>query len=695
MLAVSGAAVFAVWLVAAEAPLPALDDGDMLALLLAAVSGLAGAAIAVAIMSRMVALKPPARDLLIAAVEAIPEAAVLVFDADDRVIVRNSRYNSSAAAADVAVPGVRVEEMLRTSVARGIYADVRRGDEEKWISTRLDQFHAEQASFVQPLTDGTWLQVNVRKLPSGGGIVVRTDITELMRRETRLREGEATHATARAQLQDALAELSEGFALYDAEDRLVMCNDRVRQIFSKVGDRIVPGVGFEEIIRLSVERGESDTGRYGAEEFIAKCVERHRNPGSPVEGRFCDGRRILFSERRTREGGIVVVVSDITALKSAEANMRIAKEEAEVANQAKTRFLAAASHDLRQPLHALGMFVAALDERLRGAETRRLIGNIRSTLDALGSLLNALLDISKLDADAIEPEFGSVALRPLLLRLAAEYRPQAAERGIMLRVIARDLFGNSDAALLESMLRNLVSNAIRYTTKGGVLLACRRRNGAIAIEVWDTGVGIPPNKLKSIFQEFNRLDNLPAGSAPGAGLGLAIVDRLARLLGHRLSTRSKLGSGSLFRICLAEAAESSLPAKPQLASSGGYTLSRRAILIVDDDRVVLESMRVLLEGWGCRVQIAASTAEAVICLPSFGAPDAIVADYRLKDETGCEAIAAVRAEIGRPIPAILVTGETGIDDLFGGPSEDYAVLQKPVAPAKLRALLGFHLREAV
>ncbi len=498
-------------------------------------------------------------------------------------------------------------------------------------------------------------------------------------------------------LIEAVEALSEGFALYDADDRLVICNRKYREIYNCTSKTLVPGARFEDVVRQAAIHDRFFVGGEDIEAFVARRCREHRNPGLPTEQRLAGGRWVQVSERRTRQGGTVGVRTDITALKRAEAMMRDAMETAERANRAKSRFLAAASHDLRQPLHAMGMFVGALAERARGREAGEIIGSLRTTLGALENMLNALLDISKLDAGVTEPAVAEVPLLPLLNRLHAEFRPQARAKGLDFRMVECSASVRSDPVLLESLIRNLLSNALRYTVAGKVVLGCRRRGSGIELEVWDTGIGIAPGQMGEIFQEFQRLDQSAAPGSEGAGLGLAIVERTAKLLGHRLTVRSEVGRGSLFGVTLpllrrraaAAAALEGPRAEPGPGPLGGSTL-----LVIDDNQAVLEGMRRLLTGWGCQVLTATSGEQALAQLDGGPPPDLLIADYRLQAGTGIEAIARLRQTIGALVPAILITGDAALarhgERIEGG----LPVLLKPVQPAKLRALLSFTLTQS-
>lgn len=373
------------------------------------------------------------------------------------------------------------------------------------------------------------------------------------------------------------------------------------------------------------------------------------------------------------------------------AELTVQKEEAERANAAKTRFLAAASHDLRQPLHALTLFVSALQERLGAHEARAIVDRMAVSVEALDDLFNALLDISKLDAGIVRPDVHAFALSPLLARLGREYAGDAEAKGLTLRVVPTRLAVLSDPTLLERILRNLLANAVRYTDGGRVVLGCRRRSGTVRIEVLDTGRGIPPDQVRNVFQEFFQLGNPERDRAKGLGLGLAIVDRLARLLGHEVTVASRPGRGSRFTVSLPRV-DGPVTAEGSRAAvePGQDPLEGAVVLVVDDERAVREAVAEVLLGWGCRPVVAGSADEALATLSTTGTtPRAILADYRLREgQTGVEVIERVRAACGASIPAALVTGDTAPDRLRDAEASGYWLLHKPVQPARLRALLA-------
>ena len=371
----------------------------------------------------------------------------------------------------------------------------------------------------------------------------------------------------------------------------------------------------------------------------------------------------------------------------ATAELRAKKEEAELATLAKSRFLAFASHDLRQPLHALGLFVARLEQLRHDPETRRLIGNLDASVRALQDMLDAVLDISRLDAGVETPRPEPVAVAALWEHVEREFVPAAEEKGIALRVRPTSLWVMSDPRLLHRMLLNLVSNAVRYTGRGGVLVACRRRKDRAWIEVRDTGPGIPRDLQDEVFKEFVRLDHSGRGGAQGFGLGLTIVDLAARLLGHPLTLASIPGRGSCFRIELPLAAPPPAGAA-DAALTGPSDLRGLTVLVVDDDDLARTAVVGLLQSWGCRVFSAAGPDEALAIAADTGAPDVIACDFHLgRGETAIGIVARLRAAVGARVPAFVISGDTDPGTMRAAEGAGLPVLHKPVRPARLRALI--------
>ena len=367
----------------------------------------------------------------------------------------------------------------------------------------------------------------------------------------------------------------------------------------------------------------------------------------------------------------------------------------ELANLAKSRFLAAASHDLRQPLHALGLFVAQLHGRMRANERRRIVARIDAALFAMNELFNALLDISKLDAGVLNPSISEFPAAKLLDRVDTTFTEAAREKGLSLRVISSSAWIRSDFILLERIVFNLVSNAVRYTSSGGVVVGCRKRGVNLRIEVWDTGPGVPQDQQQSIFGEFYRLDAQGDGRS-GLGLGLAIVDRLCRLLDHSVNLTSTLGKGSCFSVAVPlvaarpEISESRAPAHPLSDAT-----DRKLVVVVDDDPLVLEGIGGLFRSWGYHLLLAGTHDDALAGVADRDRPpDLIVSDYHLAGgKTGIDVIEGVRRALSAEIPAFLVSGDTSPELLRHARASGYHLLHKPVDPMTLRAMVSHALKE--
>ncbi|HYD65617.1 PAS domain S-box protein [Azospirillum sp.] len=377
------------------------------------------------------------------------------------------------------------------------------------------------------------------------------------------------------------------------------------------------------------------------------------------------------------------IMRDITERRRADEVLRTSKAEADRANLAKSKFLAAASHDLRQPVQALMLFQGALEGQLAGHPAFRMVESMGEPLGGLRMLLDSLLDVSKLDAGLIAAKPVDMPIMMLLDRLGAEYHPQAVAKGLRLRVVGSNAVVRSDPVLLERLLRNLIENALRYTEQGNLLIGCRRRGDRLRIEVVDTGIGIDPAHQADIFEEFVQVGNPERDRTKGLGLGLAIVKRLARLLGHEVVVRSSLGRGSAF--CVA------VPLVTQPVHYGWRKTEptnedkRGLILVIDDEPLVRMGLEAMLEGWGYRVLTAGSTDEAVSHVESGAWPHAILADYRLRGgETGLDAIRAVHSRLAKPVPATVITGDTAPDRLGEVRAGGFTLLHKPVAADELR-----------
>ena len=368
----------------------------------------------------------------------------------------------------------------------------------------------------------------------------------------------------------------------------------------------------------------------------------------------------------------------------------------QLANLAKARFLAVATHDLRQPLHALGLFVAQLRTRLEAKQRDHLTERIDAAVAAINELFNALLDISKLDAGVVAPDFSEFPIDNLLKRIETTFAPAAREKGLRLRIVPSRAWVRSDSIMLERILINLASNAVRYTVEGGVVIGCRRRGGQVRIDVYDTGIGIPEDQQRNVFAEFYRLGSPDRELSGGLGLGLAIVDRLGRLLDHPIGLASQSGRGTRLSVSVPMAAVRERALEPSLLLGAVIDALRgKLIVIIDDDALVLDGMRGLLESWRCQVVAAQSDDAALASLASHDRrPDLIISDYQLADgRTGYAAIEHLRSALCAPVPAFLISGDTAPERLREARASGYHLLHKPIGPAALRATLNHFLRD--
>lgn len=392
---------------------------------------------------------------------------------------------------------------------------------------------------------------------------------------------------------------------------------------------------------------------------------------------------------------MLIVLSDITERRHVEA-LRTKKEAAESANHAKSRFLAAASHDLRQPTHAMGLFAARLTELPHEAEARNLVNFLAESISNLQGMLDSLFDVSQLDTESLQVKVAPLPINRLFDELHNSFAAAATKKGLRLRFLPSAVWLNSDPVLLHRILLNLVSNAIRYTSQGGVLVACRNAAGHThaRIEVWDSGIGIPKQHHERIFDEFFQIENAERDRAKGQGLGLSIVDRTCRLLNHPLRLRSDAGRGSRFSLTVPLAdVQSNTQHEAATGTAEDDRLDGLNVLLIEDDELGRKALTVILETWGCRVTATQGTRMACEQVRLGQIPEMIVSDYRLCDgQNGIDTINLLREIAGREIAACLISGDTDTKVRQLAQDEGMVLLQKPVRPAKLRSLLR-HLRQ--
>jgi signal transduction histidine kinase len=513
-------------------------------------------------------------------------------------------------------------------------------------------------------------------------------------------------------LQTALDHVRQGIAVFDKDLHLVCWNRQFGEILALPPQLTRVGTALDHILRFHAERSTSD--KETADALVRERLARYVNNGEPFLERFAD--RDLVMEVRANpmpDSGIVTTFTDITpTVKAAEelerANESLerrvqerteeltrlntelgrAKGEAEQANISKTRFLAAASHDILQPLNAARLYVTSLVERQRGGSDAQLITNIDASLDAVEDIFGALLDISRLDTGAMRPEIVGFRIDELLRQLEVEFTPLAQEKGLNLKFVPCSLAVQSDRRLLRRLLQNLVSNAIKYTPNGRVLVGCRRHDGGLRIDVYDTGLGIPASKKQAIFQEFHRLEQ-GAKAARGLGLGLSIVERIARVLDYKITVNSSIGRGSQFSVEVPLSAAIPPRQQPRVAREvDRVQLSGITVLCIDNELAILDGMETLLAGWGCRV-LKAADLEAAITLVAEGkiTPDGLLVDYHLDQGNGIAAITELRRRFGADLTAILITADRSPRVREDARANGIQLLNKPIKPAALRALL--------
>ncbi|TXH02559.1 MAG: hybrid sensor histidine kinase/response regulator [Nevskiaceae bacterium] len=517
---------------------------------------------------------------------------------------------------------------------------------------------------------------------------------------------ETSHAIQfnRDLLRATLEHLSQGVSVVDADLRLVAWNQRYVELFGYPPGLIAVGRPIEDVVRFNAERGllgEGDT-----QEQVTRRLEHMRAGHAYRHQRALpDGTVLEIRGNPMPGGGFVTSYSDISDYKRSERALQEinetletrvsertrelteAKSAAERADAAKTRFLAAASHDLVQPLNAARLFVSSLDKRALPGSAAALVTQVENSLTSAESLIAGLLDISRLDAQAQEVRVADFALADVLQPLAAEFDVLARERGLRFRAVPTRLVVRSDPKLLRRVLQNFLSNAVRYTARGRVLIGCRRMDGAVRIEVWDSGPGIAPEQQALVFEEFRRLNVQDAHGERGLGLGLAIVQRIARVLDHRVTLRSRVGRGSVFAVIVPlgdPARVGVVPRRTPPRAAG--EVAGACVLCVENEPSVLAGMRVLLEGWGCEVLTAAGLADAQ---RHDRVPDLLLVDYHLDHgEDGIHVARELQSRWPRTVPGIVITADHTQAAREAATAQGYALLPKPLKPAALRALMS-------
>ncbi|MFV2091625.1 MAG: NahK/ErcS family hybrid sensor histidine kinase/response regulator, partial [Hyphomicrobiales bacterium] len=512
-------------------------------------------------------------------------------------------------------------------------------------------------------------------------------------------------------LQSAIDNVDQGISVFDEDLRLSCWNRRFRDLLNIPESLGRVGMPLSDILRYLADQGSLGPG--DDESMVAERIEKIVVTMQPYQERLANtGQVIEVRSHPMPGGGVVTTYADITEKERAadaltQANETLerrvrertaeltvlnqelagAKARAEDANLGKTRFLAAASHDLLQPLNAARLYTSSLVERKLKGEQAGLAQNIDASLEAVEDILGVLLDISRLDAGALKPDITVVDLSAMLAQLQVEFAPLAAEKNLQLRVVATTALVISDRRMLARVLQNLLSNAIKYTDTGSILLGCRQQGKSLRIEVHDTGPGIAVAQQKLIFREFHRLEETTT-QPRGLGLGLSIVERIAAVLDHLLGLRSRPGAGACFTLLVPRAAPGTrLAPQRRKPRTPGANLDAMSVLVIDNERRILDGMQSLLSNWGCNVMVAENSEAAGALLHRFH-PELILIDYRLERDNGIDVVCRLRRLMQNNLPAILITADRSQTVKNLAEASGLLLLNKPVKPAALRALMA-------
>jgi len=589
--------------------------------------------------------------------------------------------------------------------------------DKNWLS-------ASTGASEQFLNDGRVLEVKAHPVASGGVVNTYTDITERHRYAETLRESEQwirlitdnvpaliayMGADLRYQFTNKVYDEWYGWPrgeLIGKDIRLVHGADRFKQLQPYIEQALEGDSVTFEIEELNLLRQQ----RFLLKSYVPNLASDGQVLGFFVMVRDITERRRTAEalqqayqnmEQRVRERTSELLElndqlrEEIDERIEVEGRLRDAKKEAEQANLSKTKFLAAVSHDLLQPLNAARLFTGALEEKVTGEPLAHLVSSVSHSLHGVEGLLSTLVDISKLDAGVITADITNFPVQQLANNLANEFSQIAESEGVEFSYVPSRCVVKTDSQLLARILRNFLSNAIRYTSAGRVLFGCRRCKEGLRIEVWDTGIGIPQSKLGDIFQEFKRLHPDEAGADKGLGLGLAIVEKISRILNHRVSVSSVEGQGSVFAVTLPYGDQQLLQVQPAISSQGALQqLSGAVIWVIDNDPSICEGMRTLLQGWGAEVITAGSLESLTAQIEDINQPaELLIADYHLDhDETGFDVALRLNQQRTKPLPVLMVTANYSNELKHQALAEGFQLIHKPVKPLKLKMMLSHMLK---
>lgn len=644
-----------------------------------------------------------ARQNLANAIETIQEGFAL-FDAGDVLVMCNSRFGMHMLdLRDHLKPGLTFGAYVDL-VSRSRFLELPAGESpEDWAVARRRRHQDRHVIFNVRMVWDRWVQVSEHRTADGGTVILQTDVTEIIRLE-RSERGKMLDDQARV-IRATLDHISQGVCIFDAEARLVGWNQRLGQLLTVPMARFRMGVSFDAI--LDRFRPDLDFGDGMTEARLGDWVAAKGDRGA-IRFELRRGPDMIMDvfAQAMPDGGFVMSFTDVTAERAAIEALSRANEtlearvmertleledalaHAERANASRSRFVAAASHDLLQPLSAAKLFISSVPEEGLGAEARAALDKAQNALLSVEGILGALLDISKLESGRAAVSVGPVPLDRLLVQLNDEFGAIAAAKGLRLTVVPSGRVVTSDPAYLRRILQNLIGNAIRYTDRGRVLVGVRRRGGMVRIEVRDTGPGIPEEEQDNIFKEFHRL-NARASASEGMGLGLAIVERACALLGHPLGLISEIGRGTCFMVQVPLSEGVALAEGPRPAPSPRPSMQNRIVFLVENDGDLRRAMGLLLEKWGVSVLDAASGEEALDLIEELGIlPDCFIVDFNLGEGMdGLRFMAEVRARHGA-VPARIVTADRRADLRAACLEAGVGLMMKPLDARALESFIA-------
>lgn len=649
-----------------------------------------------------------ARQNLANALESIQEGFAL-FGPNEALIMCNSRFGMHMPDIHhLLSPGLRFTDYVDAVSKSQFLSLPDQVTPDQWLSQRLMRHKDNHVIFNVRMIWNRWVQVSEHRTPDRGTVIIQTDVTDIMRLERQERD-RMLDDQARL-IRATLEHLNQGICIFDSQARLVGWNHRVAELLTMPLSRFRIGASFDGLFSQFRDHAEftHNITPDGIEDWVVNQATR---PPLSFEMTLGPTRTLAVFAQEMPDRGFVISFTDITAERDAVRAMLVANEtleqrvrertleladalaEAERANSSKSRFVAAASHDLLQPLSAAKLYVASLENDATG-EMRDVMGKANRALQSVENILEALLDISKLDSGQAATHIVPVNLGRLLRQLTDELRPIAEAKGIRLRVAPTTLSVMSDPTYLQRIIQNLMTNAVRYTERGTVLVGARRRKGGVRVEIWDTGPGIPEEQHELIFGEFQRL-NAAASPSEGMGLGLAIVDRACALLNHPLRLVSTVGRGTgfLVQLPIASPSDTDIIGTPPVFRTRQNDLTGLIVLLVENDPDLRNALSLSLEKWGADVLPCATDADAYQTVQDLGmAPDVIVADYQLDDGIlGTQVIETLRADLGS-FPACIITANRAPHIAQYCADNDIALLLKPLDAAALRAHLAAVLR---